>query len=88
MAKQIEEKTLERLTGYSLSRNWFDFCFENPEKIFEVLYEPNILVNNETPIITTDYDSAAYKIEFVLYFYRKLKSVYSFRFRFYLRNKL
>ena len=21
------------ISGYSLSRNWFDFCFENPEKI-------------------------------------------------------
>lgn len=23
----------EKITGYSLSRHWFDFCFENPEKI-------------------------------------------------------
>lgn len=23
----------EDITGYSLSRRWFDFCFENPEKI-------------------------------------------------------
>ncbi len=22
-----------KITGYELSRNWFDFCFENPEKI-------------------------------------------------------
>ena len=23
----------EEINGYNLSRNWFDFCFENPEKI-------------------------------------------------------
>lgn len=23
----------EQISGYSLSRNWFDFCFENPEKV-------------------------------------------------------
>lgn len=23
----------EKLTGYELSRNWFDWCFENPEKV-------------------------------------------------------
>lgn len=24
---------MDKQTGYELSRNWFDFCFENPEKI-------------------------------------------------------
>ncbi len=24
---------MKPITGYELSRNWFDFCFENPEKI-------------------------------------------------------
>jgi len=24
---------MNKITGYELSRNWFDFCFENPEKI-------------------------------------------------------
>lgn len=24
---------VEKLTGYDLSRTWFDFCFENPEKV-------------------------------------------------------
>ena len=24
---------LKELTGYDLSRAWFDFCFENPDKI-------------------------------------------------------
>lgn len=33
MAKQIEESLMDNISGYSLSRNWFDFCFENPEKI-------------------------------------------------------
>jgi hypothetical protein len=23
----------DKITGYDLSRAWFDFCFENPEKI-------------------------------------------------------
>ena len=23
----------EKITGYELSKNWFDWCFENPEKI-------------------------------------------------------
>lgn len=31
--KQIEESLMDNISGYSLSRNWFDFCFENPEKI-------------------------------------------------------
>ena len=26
-------KTKEDINGYSLSRSWFDFCFENPDKI-------------------------------------------------------
>lgn len=26
-------KTVKDINGYSLSRTWFDFCFENPEKI-------------------------------------------------------
>lgn len=26
-------KTKKDINGYSLSRSWFDFCFENPEKI-------------------------------------------------------
>ena len=26
-------KTKEDINGYSLSRSWFDFCFENPEKV-------------------------------------------------------
>ena len=24
---------MKQITGYELSRRWFDFCFENPEKI-------------------------------------------------------
>jgi len=32
--KQAYSKTMEnQINGYELSRDWFDFCFENPEKI-------------------------------------------------------